>query len=43
MRRTALYILLAALPLTLSAQGPSARAQAPRDVTGFWVSVVSED
>jgi hypothetical protein len=43
MRRTVLYILLAGIPLTLHAQGTSARAQAPRDITGYWVSVVSED
>ena len=35
--QTALYIL--AIPVTLTAQ----RAQAPRDITGYWVSVVSED
>jgi hypothetical protein len=30
--------------VTLGAQGPpSARAQAPRDITGYWVAVVSED
>ena len=38
--KTALFIFI---PLALHAQGPSARAQAPRDVTGYWVSVVSED
>ena len=37
--RNALYILVAVIPVTLTAQ----RAQAPRDITGYWVSVVSED
>jgi hypothetical protein len=41
--KTALYILLAGIPVTLHTQGTSARAQAPRDITGYWVAVVSED
>jgi len=38
-------VALAAASVALSAQSapPSARAQAPRDITGYWVSVVSED
>ena len=34
-----MLVILAVLPVTLTAQ----RAQAPRDITGYWVSVVSED
>jgi hypothetical protein len=32
-----------AIPAVLSAQSTSPRAQAPRDITGYWVSIVSED
>jgi hypothetical protein len=44
MKRLVFLVLALVAHATLNAQTqPSARAQAPRDVTGYWVSVVSED
>jgi hypothetical protein len=45
-RRNRVLLLLAALALTaphLAAQGRTARATAPQDLTGYWVSVVTEN
>src|SRR5689334_1862319 len=43
-KRVALLLLLIALTPSLSAQrGQSPRAAAPVDLTGYWVSVVTED
>jgi len=42
-RLLATVLVLACVVASAQGQAPTARAQAPRDVTGYWVSVVSED
>ena len=44
MRKTLLFVTaIGALAISLSAQAPTPRAQAPIDLTGNWVSIVTED
>jgi hypothetical protein len=43
MKRALLLLLLSTLSALLSAQTPTAKEGAPEDITGWWVSVITED